>query len=219
MGKKQPKRALLVLLGILAAAGVCAAQTEAFEQEGLAAREWQGRGLTARHPSLPIGARPRLTNLATGGEVEVTIVERPPGLPTGSVIDISMAAAQALGIVRGDERIAVAAFVPAPPPEPPAAAEPEPAVAEPEPVFIAAEPEPEPAAVAIEPEPDPVPEPMIAVAEPEPPAVAAAPEPPPAAAAAPPPRAAPAPRRQRPVTITIRNYVIVPWALPGECGE
>ncbi|MEN9207775.1 MAG: septal ring lytic transglycosylase RlpA family protein [Gloeomargarita sp. GMQP_bins_120] len=55
--------------------------------------------LTAAHRTLPFGTRVRVTNLRNGRSVVVRINDRGPHLP-GRVIDISAAAAQALGLIQ-----------------------------------------------------------------------------------------------------------------------
>jgi rare lipoprotein A len=55
------------------------------------------RALTAAHRSLPFGARVRVTNERTGRSVVVRINDRGP-FAGGRVIDLSKAAAQAVGI-------------------------------------------------------------------------------------------------------------------------
>ncbi len=54
--------------------------------------------LTAAHPTLPFGTRLRVVNLDNDREVEVRINDRGPAAP-GRVIDLSYAAARALGAV------------------------------------------------------------------------------------------------------------------------
>ena len=56
--------------------------------------------LTAAHRSLPFGTLVRVTNLANGRRVVVVIDDRGPFL-RGRVIDLSVAAARRLGMVRG----------------------------------------------------------------------------------------------------------------------
>ena len=85
-------------------------------EEGLASyygAEFQGRrtasgipfdrrALVAAHPTLPFGTRVRVSNLATGANVVVRIVDRgPPAGPraAGVIIDVSEAAAERLGFV------------------------------------------------------------------------------------------------------------------------
>ncbi len=55
-----------------------------------------GDGLTAAHKTLPRGTVVRVTNLASGGFVDVTITDRGPFIP-GRVIDLSEEAFQRLG--------------------------------------------------------------------------------------------------------------------------
>jgi rare lipoprotein A len=53
---------------------------------------------TAAHPTLPWGSRVRVTNLDNGKSVEVRINDRGP-FRRGRIIDVSRAAARALGMV------------------------------------------------------------------------------------------------------------------------
>jgi rare lipoprotein A len=55
--------------------------------------------LTAAHPSLPFGTRVLVRNARNGREVEVRINDRGPHTG-GRIIDISRAAAQAIGLVQ-----------------------------------------------------------------------------------------------------------------------
>jgi rare lipoprotein A len=55
--------------------------------------------LTAAHPTLPLGTRATVTNLATGASVDVVVNDRGPYM-RGRDIDLSRAAAQAIGVVR-----------------------------------------------------------------------------------------------------------------------
>jgi len=55
-------------------------------------------GLTAAHPSLPLGTRVRVTNLANGRSVVVRINDRGPFV-RGRAIDVSRGAARALGML------------------------------------------------------------------------------------------------------------------------
>ena len=62
---------------------------------------------TAAHKTIPLGSRAKVTNLANGKTVEVEINDRGPFVP-GRIIDLSQAAAQALGIVdRGTAKVQV----------------------------------------------------------------------------------------------------------------
>lgn len=54
--------------------------------------------LTAAHPSLPLGTRAMVTNLSNGRAVEVRVNDRGPFVG-GRVIDLSYAAADAIGMV------------------------------------------------------------------------------------------------------------------------
>jgi rare lipoprotein A len=56
--------------------------------------------LTAAHPSLPFGTRLRVTNVSTGKSVTVRVNDRGPYVP-GRVVDVSYAAADQLGMVKG----------------------------------------------------------------------------------------------------------------------
>jgi rare lipoprotein A len=56
------------------------------------------RDLTAAHRSLPFGSRVRVTNLENGRSVVVRINDRGP-YAQGRIIDVSEAAARALGMV------------------------------------------------------------------------------------------------------------------------
>jgi len=61
--------------------------------------------MTAAHPSLPLGTRVRVTNLENGRTVVVRITDRGPYV-AGRVIDLSYAAARALGMLdRGVARV------------------------------------------------------------------------------------------------------------------
>ena len=55
-------------------------------------------GLTAAHPSLPLGTRARVTNLDNGKSVDVLVNDRGP-FAKGRVIDLSYGAAQAVGMI------------------------------------------------------------------------------------------------------------------------
>lgn len=55
-------------------------------------------GFTAAHQTLPLGARVTVTNLNNGKTAEVTVNDRGP-FAKGRIIDLSYAAAQALGMI------------------------------------------------------------------------------------------------------------------------
>lgn len=62
---------------------------------------------TAAHKTIPLGSRAKVTNLANGKSVEVEINDRGPFVE-GRIIDLSQAAAQALGIIdRGVAKVRV----------------------------------------------------------------------------------------------------------------
>ena len=65
--------------------------------------------LTAAHPSLPFGTVVRVTNLHNGMMVKVRINDRGPHVK-GRVIDLSTAAARAVGIWDGLARVQIEAF-------------------------------------------------------------------------------------------------------------
>ncbi len=65
------------------------------------------RALTCAHRTAPFGTRLRVTDLATGRSVVVTVNDRGPFV-RGRIVDVSLAAARALGIVeRGVARVRV----------------------------------------------------------------------------------------------------------------
>jgi rare lipoprotein A len=102
-----------VCLAGAALASSCSIQSEDRFQTGIAS--WYGtefdglktasglvfdqNELTAAHPSLPLGSRVAVTHLKSGRVVEVTITDRGPFVG-GRVIDLSRAAARALGLER-----------------------------------------------------------------------------------------------------------------------
>ena len=59
--------------------------------------------LTAAHRSLPFGTRVRVRNVANGREVVVRINDRAPRMSAHRVIDLSKAAAKALGFLKAGE--------------------------------------------------------------------------------------------------------------------
>jgi rare lipoprotein A len=60
---------------------------------------YTGAALTAAHRSLPFGTVVRVTNLENGRRITVVIDDRGPFI-RGRVIDLSVAAARRLGMVR-----------------------------------------------------------------------------------------------------------------------
>ena len=72
------------------------------------------RRLTAAHPALPFGTRVLVTNLQNGRSVEVRVNDRGPHV-AGRIIDLSYAAAQALGSVStGTIPVSVRVLAPTP---------------------------------------------------------------------------------------------------------
>lgn len=63
--------------------------------------------LTAAHPTLPFGTRVRVRNVANGREVIVRINDRLPHAVGHRIIDLSKAAAAALGFVKAGEATVV----------------------------------------------------------------------------------------------------------------
>ena len=62
---------------------------------------------TCAHPHEPFGSRLKVTDLETGRSVLVTVTDRGP-FAAGRVVDLSLAAARALGMVhRGVARVRV----------------------------------------------------------------------------------------------------------------
>jgi rare lipoprotein A len=108
LASKTLAAATLVLSG--AFAGLSGAEAKSIQSGGAS---WYGPGfhgkrtangerfnthaLTAAHRSLPFGSRVRVTNARTGRSVVVRINDRGP-FAGGRVIDLSKAAAQAVGI-------------------------------------------------------------------------------------------------------------------------
>jgi rare lipoprotein A (peptidoglycan hydrolase) len=91
---------ILTILGLLFTIGSCVTQGQGLTQRGTATQEMTDDELTARHSVLPISFKARVTNIANGKEIEVTITGRiaNDGL---RVIDLSPAAARALDIGQG----------------------------------------------------------------------------------------------------------------------
>lgn len=71
---------------------------------------YDARQLTCAHPTAPFGARLRVTELEGGRSVVVRVNDRGP-FARGRIVDLSLAAARALGIVRrGVARVRVEPF-------------------------------------------------------------------------------------------------------------
>jgi rare lipoprotein A len=68
--------------------------------------------LTAAHSSLPMNSVVEITNLANGKKVQVKVNDR--GMPNSGEIDLSLAAAKAIGMVECGLAIVVLSVVPTP---------------------------------------------------------------------------------------------------------
>ena len=73
-------------------------------------------GLTAAHPTLPLGTRARVTNLKSGQTVSVQITDRGP-YARGRDLDLSQAAAATIGLTQKDGEAPVKIEATLPPPE------------------------------------------------------------------------------------------------------
>jgi rare lipoprotein A (peptidoglycan hydrolase) len=73
------------------------------------------RGLTAAHPTLPLGTRARVTNLASGKSVSVRITDRGP-YAKGRDLDLSQAAAAKVGLTQKNGEVPVKIEAALPPP-------------------------------------------------------------------------------------------------------
>jgi rare lipoprotein A (peptidoglycan hydrolase) len=116
-GRRQKMRrvilTILTILGLLFTIGSCVTQGQGqpkeqsqldkqrqpfqITQRGMATQENNEEGLTACHPALPIGSKARVTNIANGKEIEVTITGRISPSNT-RIVDLSPGAAKALDI-------------------------------------------------------------------------------------------------------------------------
>jgi rare lipoprotein A (peptidoglycan hydrolase) len=74
------------------------AQGQPLRQQGMATQENTDEDLTARHPVLPVGSKARVTNIANGKEIEVTISTNRIAPSATRIVDLSPAAASALDI-------------------------------------------------------------------------------------------------------------------------
>jgi peptidoglycan lytic transglycosylase len=80
----------------IASQGIASFYTEG--QATASGEKFDTHDLTAAHPTLPFGTRLRVTNVATGRSVTVRVNDRGPYVP-GRVVDVSHAAANALGML------------------------------------------------------------------------------------------------------------------------
>jgi rare lipoprotein A len=73
---------------------------------------YDGRKFTAAHKTLPFGTRLRVTDVKTGRSTVVIVNDRGPFTP-GRVIDLSLAAAKEIGMIkRGIIRVKVTVIAP-----------------------------------------------------------------------------------------------------------
>ena len=92
-------RLAMAVAALLLAATHAQAQTAKHSFSGLCAYyPGRGGGLTAAHKTLPFGTRVRVTDSKTGRSVIVVINDRGP-FNKGRVLDLSAAAAKALGVM------------------------------------------------------------------------------------------------------------------------
>jgi rare lipoprotein A len=75
--------------------GIASFYTEG--SETASGEKFDGRKLTAAHPTLPFGTRVRVTNITNGQSVTVRINDRGPFV-SGRVVDVSYSAAETLGM-------------------------------------------------------------------------------------------------------------------------
>lgn len=95
-----PAAPLAEAAGSALGSGVASYYADRFNGRRTASGEtFSNAGLTAAHRTLPFGSRVRVTNPRTGASVVVRINDRGP-FSGGRTIDLSRAAAEAVGIVR-----------------------------------------------------------------------------------------------------------------------
>ncbi|MGL3208042.1 septal ring lytic transglycosylase RlpA family protein [Bradyrhizobium sp. BR 1433] len=80
----------------IASHGVASFYSE--EQPTASGEKFDGRELTAAHPTLPFGTRLRVTDVKSGRSVTVRVNDRGPYVP-GRIVDVSHSAAQSLGMI------------------------------------------------------------------------------------------------------------------------
>ncbi|WP_010263959.1 septal ring lytic transglycosylase RlpA family protein [Treponema primitia] len=186
------KRLVTVLLLGISITTLCAAQAQIrnFKQRGAATGTLDASGITAAHPSLPIGTLIKVTNTENNKEVTATVTGR-ISTSVDRIVDLSPAAASAIGVPSdGSVQIIL-----------------ERVNAVPEPVIVEAEPEPEPEPVA-----PPPPPPVVVSAPPPPP-----PPPPPPKVAKGPARIIP--RMPDPGSTTIFRVQAGSYLLPLHARE
>jgi len=96
------RKLTLAALLMFGAITFCAAQARelSFREFGMATQEMQDVGLVAAHSALPIGSRARIISESNSKSIEVTIIRRLPPSST-RIVDLSLAAAAALGLPSG----------------------------------------------------------------------------------------------------------------------
>lgn len=131
------KRTLSIVLALLAVtafstqmalAGACDADLNQDLPKDTITASWYGKGfnghrttsgakfdenkLTAAHATLPLNTVVEVTNLVNGKKVQVTVNDR--GLPSSGEIDLSLAAAKSLGMVKCGLVLVVLTILPHP---------------------------------------------------------------------------------------------------------
>ena len=92
--------AILILDKCNVQVGVASRYSNSFKGKKTSSGErYDPAKLTAAHPSLPLGARVKVTNLENAKEVIVKINDRGPYFE-GRIVDLSLAAARQLGMIR-----------------------------------------------------------------------------------------------------------------------
>ena len=79
-------------------------------------KRFNRHGLTAAHPTLPLGTRAQVTNLESGQTVRVQITDRGP-YAKGRDLDLSQAAAAKIGLTQQNGEVPVKIEATLPPPE------------------------------------------------------------------------------------------------------
>ncbi|WP_225711838.1 septal ring lytic transglycosylase RlpA family protein [Bradyrhizobium semiaridum] len=80
----------------VASHGVASFYSEA--QPTASGEKFDGRELTAAHPTLPFGTKLRVTDVKSGRSVTVRVNDRGPYVP-GRIVDVSYSAAHELGMI------------------------------------------------------------------------------------------------------------------------
>ena len=89
---------MVFLIGCIALVNApISAQIASFSQRGKATQGIAGSGLSIAHPNLPINSQVKVTNTATGKEVEATVIDRIPA-SNDRIADVSRGVWDALGL-------------------------------------------------------------------------------------------------------------------------